>query len=156
MIMNEQLTFPSKRDTWIVLLSWTGAGIEVAVGLLLLGSTAPPLVRWLVPVACLAGAALMLWVLYGTYYAFTEDTLIIRCGPFRFKVPVAEIEAVTPTRNPLSSPACSLDRLLIRYRRGRRRLMVSPLDRTGFLEALVTRAPNLTRSGLEVVKKRGA
>ncbi len=154
--MDEGLIFRSKRDTWIVLLSWIGAGIEVAVGLLLLGSTAPPAVRWLVPAACLAGAAFMLWVLYGTYYTFTADTLVIRCGPFRLKVPVAEIEAVTPTRNPLSSPACSLDRLFIQYRQGRRRLMVSPLDKTGFLTALVARGPHLRLSGLQVVKKHQA
>ncbi|MCK9377663.1 MAG: PH domain-containing protein [Syntrophobacterales bacterium] len=154
--MAEKLIFPSKRDTWIVLLSWIGAAIEVAVGLLLLTSTAPWAIKWLVPAACLAGAAFMLWVLYGTYYAFSGDTLVIRCGPFRIKVPVAEIEAVTPTRNPLSSPACSLDRLLIRYRQGKRRLMVSPLDQNGFLTALVSRGPHLSRSGLEVVRKRGA
>jgi hypothetical protein len=153
--MHGTLTFPSKRDTWLVLLSWVGSGIEVAVGILLFLSEAHPAVRWLVPAACLAGAAFMLWVLYGTHYTVTQDTLIIRCGPFRFRVPLGEIDAVTPTRNPLSSPACSLDRLLIQYRQVRRRIMVSPDDKTGFLEALVARCPHLVRSGDRVVRRGG-
>jgi hypothetical protein len=156
MQMDENLTFPSRRDTWIVLLSWIGAGVEVAVGIILRFSNLPPLVKGLGPLVCFTGALFMVWVLYGTYYVVTEATLIIRCGPFRFRVPLAEIEAVTPTRNPLSSPACSLDRLLIQSRQACRRIMVSPLDKSGFLKALVARCPHLRLSGLEAVSKAGA
>jgi hypothetical protein len=149
----ENLTFPSKRDTWILLISWVGAGVEVAIGIILLFSNLPALVKVLVPLACLVGAVFMVWVLYGTYYRITQDTLIIRCGPFRFKAPLAEIEAITPTRNPLSSPACSLDRFLIQYRQTHRRIMVSPLDKAGFLQVLVARSPHLKVVGLQAVNK---
>jgi hypothetical protein len=46
-----------------------------------------------------------------------------------------DIRTVTPTRNPLSSPALSLDRLRIDYGRGRR-IMVSPRDPGAFLREL--------------------
>jgi len=87
----------------------------------------------------------MLWVLYGTFYWFSEDRLVIRCGPFRFRVPLLEIDSVEPTRNPLSSPACSLDRLLLRY--GRKSIMISPADKTGFLAELQLRCPRVKRIG---------
>ena len=48
---------------------------------------------------------------------------------------VADIIDVTETRNPLSSPALSLDRLRIRYGADKH-IMVSPDDKTGFLDAI--------------------
>ena len=60
-------------------------------------------------------------------------------------MPLAAIASVEPTRNPLSSPACSLGRLRIRY--GAKQIMISPLDRVGFLRALAARAPQLALSG---------
>ena len=76
--------------------------------------------------------------------------LDIRSGPFRFRVPLGEVISVEPSRNPLSSPACSLDRLLIRY--GRRQIMVSPKDRLAFLDALARRGSQLVRDGDRVIK----
>jgi hypothetical protein len=45
---------------------------------------------------------------------------------------------VVPTRNPLSSPALSLDRLRIEYGQGRA-IMISPADKGPFLRALEER-----------------
>jgi hypothetical protein len=42
---------------------------------------------------------------------------------------------VEETRNPLSSPALSLDRLKITYGNGKR-IMISPADKIGFLKAI--------------------
>ncbi len=151
--MNEPLTFPSKRDFWLVAVLWLGAGIEIVVALVLMSSEVPPLVKWLAPAVLLAVAVLIFWVLYGTYYSFQGDTLVIRCGPFRFRVSLAEIESVTPTRNPLSSPACSLDRLLIQYRQARRWIMVSPDDKIGFFQALAARCSHLVLVGDRLVRK---
>ena len=60
-------------------------------------------------------------------------------------MPLAAIDVVEPTRNPLSSPACSLERLWIRY--GEKQIMISPLDKAGFLRALVQRTPQLEPFG---------
>ena len=61
----------------------------------------------------------MLWILYGTAYTITSDRVQARSGPFRFQIPLLEIDSVEPSHSPFSSPACSLDRLDIRYRQGR-------------------------------------
>lgn len=79
--------------------------------------------------------ALMIWLLLGTHYTVDRGTIRIVSGPFRWKVPVNEITSVKATRNPMSSPALSLDRLSIRYGK-RRRIMISPADRAGFLKAI--------------------
>ena len=56
-------------------------------------------------------------------------------GPFRWRVPIADIQSVTPTRSLWSAPALSLDRLRINYGNGRC-ILVSPADKQGFMEAI--------------------
>ena len=85
-------------------------------------------------VAALAIVALLGSMLVGTHYTIDGNSLRVACGPFRWMVPIDAIESVESTRSPLSSPALSLDRLQIQY--GKRRIMVSPADRAGFLKAI--------------------
>ncbi len=67
--------------------------------------------------------------------------------------PMAPIETISPSRSPVASPACSLDRLHIRYGGSESGLLVSPIDKRVFLEALVVRCSNLTLKGDSVVQK---
>jgi hypothetical protein len=83
----------------------------------------------------LLGVLLPAWLLLGTDYVLDQEHLKIRCGPFRWSIPVREIRHVEPTRNPLSSPALSLDRLRIEYGNGKS-LMISPRDTEQFLADL--------------------
>ena len=83
----------------------------------------------------IAVVALLVWLLVGTHYTVDRGTLRIVSGPFRWKVPVDQIMSVEATKSLLSSPALSLDRLRIRYG-NRRRIMISPADKAGFLEAI--------------------
>ena len=84
--------------------------------------------------------AFIVWTYRGTRYLVTDREVIARSGPFRWRIEIAGIESIRPSRSPLSSPAMSLDRLEIRYGGGRR-LLISPKDREGFLEAVVARSP---------------
>lgn len=143
--------FRSKRDLWLTVLLWAAAGGCIAGGVSQFASEASIVVRILVLAMLLGGATLVLWILYGTHYTFAEDELHIRSGPFKFCVPLAEVTSAEPSRNPLSSPACSLDRLLIRY--GHRRILVSPKRRLEFLETLSRHGSNLVLEGDRVVKK---
>jgi len=97
--------------------------------------------------------ALMLWVLYGTGYTITSDQLLIRCGPFSFRVVLNDIAEIIPTRNPLSSPACSLDRLKVVYGYSRQSLMISPKNKPEFLSAIVQNSPSLIALHNQVWKK---
>lgn len=83
----------------------------------------------------LLGAGFPLWLLVSTRYTLTDDVLKIRCGPFGWQIALQDIRNVTPTRNPLSSPALSLDRLQIDYGRGKT-IMISPKDSGEFLAEL--------------------
>jgi hypothetical protein len=89
--------------------------------------------RWIFVMIGVAG--LMVWLIVGTYYTVDRDMIRIASGPFRWKVPIGKITSVTATRSLLSSPALSLDRICIRYGK-RRRIMISPADKAGFLKAI--------------------
>jgi hypothetical protein len=134
--------FVSKRDGWLVAVLWGASLVDLAVAAwLLTGVRGAP--AWVAPLLIAAGL-FQLHVLYATHYTFEGDTLVVRASFFRWRIPVAAIESVEPTRNPLSSPACSLDRLLLRW--SGRSLMISPADRDAFLQALEQRGAAPTRS----------
>jgi hypothetical protein len=82
--------------------------------------------------------AFFVWLCFTTRYTITSQALLIKSGPFSWVVPLHEIAGIEPTRNPASSPALSLDRLLIRYR-GDSKIMVSPADKAGFMSAIEKR-----------------
>lgn len=94
---------------------------------------------WPVRALTAAVAVLVLFLLFsvfrGTYYVVEHDVLRIVSGPFRWRIPLADITNVEATRNPLSSPALSMDRLKVSY--GKRKfVLVSPEDKEGFIRAL--------------------
>jgi hypothetical protein len=90
----------------------------------------------------------MLWVLivyvgvvFPMRYGIGDGRLTIRFGLCRQRIPLAEIRAVYPTRNPLSSPALSLDRLHVRFGEGFfKSVMISPAERDEFLHHLASAA----------------
>jgi hypothetical protein len=98
---------------------------------------------------------LVLWGCYGTRYEVTPSELIIRFGPFRSTLPLGSLVEVFPTRNPLSAPAPSLDRLQINYRGtdGETRFaLISPKDKEGFVRDLARAAPRLRSPGGESLR----
>jgi hypothetical protein len=138
--------FESKRDAWIVILIWGGA---LVCGAAAANQFSAPLNAMSALMLALYGgaAAFMLWVLYGIDYTLSADELLIRCGPLRYRVPLAAIDSVQPSRNPLSSPAASLDRLLIRYHDQRRQILISPTPKADFMRELRQRCPQLEPDG---------
>jgi len=72
--------------------------------------------------------------------ASDDKQLIVRFGVVRTRIPLAELTKVEPTRNPLASPALSLDRLSIVSGPGLTgTVMISPADREGFLNELASK-----------------
>ena len=136
------LVFASKRDTWLVVVIWLAMGAAVAGVGVMSFAPAPLLARSVFGGLVLGSGGLSLWVLYGTGYTITATEVRVRSGPFRWRVPIAAIASIVPSNNPLSSPACSLDRLRVAFRgkRGRERaLLLSPDDKVGFLAAIAAR-----------------
>lgn len=105
-------------------------------------------------VMLLASSGFIFWLLYSTRYTLTERKLVVHCGPFRWTVMLDSIQEVFPSRNPLSSPACSLDRLHIHYRGSRYGLLISPMNKSAFLNDLVARSPGLRLEGGQITREQ--
>ena len=108
------------------------------------------LFRLAMSILLFASAAFVLRVLYRTNYTLTDHDLLVRSGPFHWTVRLDSITEIFPTHNPLSSPACSLDRLCIYYRGRKAKIMISPYNKDVFLQNLVRRVPGLTLEGQRV------
>lgn len=130
------MTYPSKVDVWLVGL----------ISVILLGNLGLMLFLWFsqptvklpfgVSILLLMGViGFCVWLFSTTRYTVTDDQLLVRSGPFTWNIPVTTITQVKVTRNPISSPALSLDRLEISYG-SQKKIMISPKDKTGFLQAI--------------------
>lgn len=139
--------FRSKVDWWLAVLLMVAPVISLVAGL-----TAPASER----LAAFAGtsvlAAVYLGLVFPMRYGITDRELIVRHGLVRQRIQLADITAVTPTRNPLSSPALSLDRLRITFGTGFfKNVMISPADKKQFLVELALKA-RLVRKGDGLVR----
>lgn len=144
--------FPSKVDGWLAAI------LLIAPLVSLVGFLDPKVFEsTTVLLLALAGPAVFA-AIYGLLvfpmrYGISADELIIRHGVVRQRAPLAKILSVEPTRNPLSSPALSLDRLKISTGpRARDSIMISPADRDGFL-ALLAQRTGLAREADTLVRR---
>ena len=147
--------YEAKRDLWIVALVWV-SNVAVLVAAATIWRSDQPLVfRAIFALVMVIVTFFSLWLIYGTRYLLTSDELVAACGPFRTVVPLAAIEEVRPSRSPLSSPAPSLDRLEVRHSGRALGLLISPLDKEGFMADLKLRCPQLVGRFDRLVAKRG-
>ncbi len=127
--------FRSKIDRWLLVLLIAIMAFEMIVMMIAAMQAENPRDATLLIFAGLGVGALIGWLVLSTQYVVEREILRIVAGPFRWKILLNEITSVEETRNPLSSPALSLDRLKICYGNGRR-IMISPADKAGFLKAI--------------------
>ena len=94
--------FVSKRDGWLVAVLWAASLVDFGVAAWLwTGQRGAP--AFVAPLLLAAGV-FQLHVLYATDYTLEGDTLRIRASFFRWRVPLAAIESIEPTRNPALEP----------------------------------------------------
>jgi hypothetical protein len=131
--MSDELAFNSKMDLWILILLLT------AVAACLWGVAqiwdANSAILWPLAALLALGVLMPLWIIVSLKYFLSDDCLRVRCGPFHWRIPIKDITAVTPTNAAKSSPAMSLDRLLIEHG-SNDRVMISPEPRKEFLRQL--------------------
>jgi hypothetical protein len=135
--------FPSKVDGWLwpVLCLPPASAVLFAIMAVLSGRPETAMVPAVLVVGIYGG------LVFPMRYGIGASELVIRFGLVRQRVPLAKITRVRPTRNPLSAPALSLDRLEIRWGEGLfGSTRISPADREGFLTLLAERS-GLTREG---------
>ncbi len=144
--------FHSKRDLWIVILVWAGMLVAIFAAVAQFRTGAPLLQRMLILATSVVVVAFVLSMIYSIRYTLGSKDLKVSFGPFRYTIPLAAIDLVRPSRNPLSSPAASLDRLLIKWDDGRKRVLISPQDKMAFMDELKSRCTHLARVGDELVR----
>lgn len=147
-------TYPSKRDWWLLVLLWGCLGLMVIGFVSALTEPVAPWMRIFATVFFAAFGALIVWLLVlsnRTDYLLDSESLVIRVGPFKHTIPLAEIYEVYPTRNPLSAPAWSLDRVRIRFTSSRFGALISPERQDQFFLELEALAPQLVRKGDRLV-----
>jgi hypothetical protein len=145
--------YPSKRDWWLALLLWGTVVVMVFTAILVVRAPESLGAKLVAVALCFATVAFLLWTLYGTYYVISDERLVVRSGPFRWRIALDAIQAVEPSRSPLSSPALSLDRLRIRHGPRRRSILISPDEQQQFLWDLSSRTPGLTLRGDRAVRE---
>lgn len=147
------MVYRSKKDLWLFWLVWAAALGPLAVGLFnVLGGNGE--VGWMLLRVGVVTAAAVLLTTYPLNYEITSGELVARSGLMRWRVPLASIQEVSPSRNPASAPAWSLDRLRVEYVKGNstRALYVSPEDKAAFLSDLAEATPGLELRGDHAVR----
>lgn len=126
-------TYRSKIDIWllVVLSAAMAVGLIGSLTVLAVGGREV----WWAVLPLTLGVGFPAWILTATFYRLSDDELLVRSGPFSWQISTSEIRRVTPTHSPLSSPALSLDRLLIEYGDGRK-IMISPNRQDQFIADL--------------------
>ena len=129
------MRFSSKVDGWLIPVMVLAFAGMIAALIAVLIEPAPWIVRIGTAVIVVFVTLLLLSVFRNTSYEVGETELRIVSGPFRWKILLEDIVDITPTRNPLSSPALSMDRLKVSY--GKRRfVLVSPSKKEEFIAAV--------------------
>ena len=129
------MRFVSKVDGWLIPVFVIAIVGMLAAFIAVITDDTPVWLKVAVSATSVLFCALLFAILKSTFYVVADGTLRIVSGPFRWKIAISDITGITPTRNPLSSPALSLDRLKVTY--GKRRfVMVSPADKDGFMKAI--------------------
>src|SRR5947209_4464590 len=92
------MVYPGGRDWWLVgLLSVVTAPLLVGGGTMIGVAAVAGQPLALIPgTMLLLVGSMLLWVILGTSYEITEASLILRCGPFRWTVPLDAIEDIVP------------------------------------------------------------
>ena len=151
-VKHPESVYPSIRDRWLVVVLTIATLCQIGGGIVFLLAEGPFLFRFSLFLFMVLVAFFIQWVIWRTRYSLLQKMMLIECGPFHYRVKYADITAVEPTKNPLSSPALSLKRLHIHHRGHRFGIMISPVNQEEFLTELVSRDPGLERDGL-IVKR---
>lgn len=146
-------TYASRVDRWIAVLLVVPpvAGVVTLVSGLLTSVQAN--------VWAGLGVLALFAVILGTLvlpmrYVIGAEALTVRAGLLKFVVRYDRLIAVTPSSNPLSSPALSLRRLRVDYEKGSGKptfVLISPTDRERFMQDLATASPRHRLDGDRLV-----
>ena len=135
--MSKRVTFKSAIDAWYWAVVLVTTFVMCAMLFVVVEFDAP---EWSVGVMAFVGVVsigLPIWLALSTVYEIRDTDLLVRSGPFRWKINLEDIRSIQPSHSLISSPALSLDRLEIRYGSGQV-ILISPKDHAAFIDQLAT------------------
>ncbi len=92
---------------------------------------------WIGLILVMAASLFCIHMFLTTFYRVVGHTLEISCGfLFNITIDIHDIKTIGETRNPISSPAASIDRLDIGYGK-KDHVLISPKDKQGFIKELL-------------------
>lgn len=128
------MTFHSKIDIWLLLVFI----FVIATSVLAIVTLAmrPNFQQSWVPIAIsiVLGIGFPISAIFATYYSIDDNKLFIRSSIFTWEIPIEDIQTVKEQKVLTSSPALSMDRILITYRGGQ--VAISPKQKSEFLHIL--------------------
>ena len=131
--------------------SKVGYGIVIPVLILIIAVTFLPIMNGasgkattIVIGVMLLVVALTISIFFGTTYKINDKKeLLIKCGfLYNSTIDISKIKSIERTRNPISSPAPSLDRIELKYGKWDS-VIISPEDKVGFVNELVKINPDI-------------
>ena len=128
--------YKSKIDWWLGATLAIAMIVSILAGLKALSADTPNSI-WTAALIGGVGFILPLVSLLSTRYTVQDQQLVVRSGLFRWRIPINQISGITPTSDPIASPALSLDRLRITYGHTKS-LLISPRDKDAFLAQIAS------------------
>lgn len=122
--------YKSKLDLWLAAVMAAALGFPIAEGIV-------EKEYWL-SAAFVLIASLVALMFYYTRYKIDGENLVI----WRTKIPIQNIRKIYKTRNPVSSPALSINRIAICYNKFDE-VLVSPKEQEDFITELLKVNPNI-------------
>jgi formate/nitrite transporter FocA (FNT family) len=157
------MRYPAKKDLWAVCLIALIVLAFIGFGIFFMAMPARNATSVGGGILFLLVGLFFLWTLLATTLEITSSHVVIRWGPLRWRIRIDEVvEAVSTSSVWLALGgthvrfALSADAVLIKYRKknGKKWLgfiepavLISPQDKTGFLQVLAEASPNLEQSG---------
>jgi hypothetical protein len=135
----DSVRFESKVDMWLVAIIVASLGMPIGLTVSRIIYSGFDHEAVILLFAVLPAVLPLVFLFKTTYYVVTDESIIAHCL-FSRTMPLASVKSLRPTRNPLSAPALSLDRIEIVSNSGDR-FLVSPKDKQAFVSAVVRRAP---------------
>ncbi|MBC7658164.1 MAG: PH domain-containing protein [Chitinophagaceae bacterium] len=124
--------FDSAKDSWLMFLLSGVVLVSFYIGASSLREDNGAF--WASASASIAAGLLCLWIMSATYYQIEGEQLLVKSGPFKYRIKIADIVSLRDSRSIISSPALSFKRVRVEHKKGN--LLISPKDRRAFVELL--------------------
>lgn len=135
---NREYVFKSKVDAWLV-----GLIVLICLGIGAISWYEGGAGAWIAVAVTVFVCAGVLFMLFSIRYVVSGTRLkVFYFSKYSSSYDLRELRSVCPTRNPLSAPAASLDRLELKFTRYRD-VLISPKDKAGFMALVRTINPEV-------------